>query len=234
MKHLILPLLLVLALLLCACGEAPEPNSHVTHDTILQMPELEQIPVLPGEECIMELHFAQELPAGSVLEVCKDDVVVLTYTVEAATQTVRLTDSNLRSNVGYSLKVNGVLQQHDGPILGRPDGMEPPPDEIPIPSQPAIPEVPEGETIGGFTPGNMNIVSSEGFAPPEGFTIGMEAPEDMPTGALPIAPPEFPNTGELPSFSGGISSDKAPHEPNPAEFRLRVGLTAFYQVGPAN
>ncbi len=259
MKYLILPLLLITALLLCACGETAAPETGVTQDatqdTILQMPELNQIPVLPNEGCVMELNFAEELPAGTVLELRKDDFVVLTYTVETATQTVRLDDNSLRPDVGYSLTVNGVLQQHSGMTVGRPGSMMPPLEEIPIPSQPAIPEAPAGESNGGFIPGdsgNMSgIIISEGLepiedfpigsAPPEGFTINIDPPEDIPLGSLPAEPPEISGSIEIPAFtdipelpSEGILPGKAPHEPNPTEFRLRGGTTAFYGICPAN
>lgn len=234
MKRLILPLILVLSLLLCACGETAEPEKNVTQDTTQQMPELENMSVVPYEHCTMELNFIEALPAGAVVEVWNNDLLVLTHTVDAPALTLRFVNEELRPDVNYSLKVNGVLQQHSGMVAGRPDAIAPPPEEIPDPTQPAIPEAPAGENQDGFTPGDGGStggpVISEG-GPPEPSPV-------EPIGTLPVEIPEFSVGAEIPAFSElpseGFQPGQAPNMPNLTEFRLRGGVTAFYSVCPAN
>ena len=235
MKHLITPLLLIMALLLCACGTEPVPDTTAPQPPSTPIIDMENMHTVPRQPCSMELNFAEELPAGSVIELLLNRSVVVTYTTEAATKQVRLTDEALLQDVSYALRVNGVMQQHSGKIGGRPGDMAPPPGEIPTPEQPSVPEAPAASEGDGFTPGDIGGIGS---IPPEGIPMGdLELPGDFLNGQLPPEPPEFSGSLEIGAINPLPSEGFAGRdfeEMDPDEFRITGETTAFFGIAPAN
>ncbi len=252
MKRSLILLLLLTALLLCACGEEAVPDTTAPQMPSLQMPDIEQITPISPKSCSAELNFAEELPVGTVVELRNGETVVASYTVETATQTVLLSSENLQPGVSYRLTVNGVLQQHSGLTSGRPGTMAPPVGEIPTPSQPAIPEAPAGtENSGGFTPGDSGNMGG-GMVPPDVPSIGTIPPEGLPEPpeGLP-EPPEFFSEGaglpdisdliDLPDISDipelppeGSIPGQGQRPMDHTEFRLTGERTSFYGISPVN
>lgn len=235
MKHLITPLLLIMALLLCACGTEPVPDTTAPQSPSTPIIDIENMHTVPRQPCSMELNFAEELPAGSVIELLLNRSVVVTYTTEAATKQVRLTDEALLQDVSYALRVNGVMQQHSGKIGGRPGDMAPPPGEIPTPEQPSVPEAPAASEGDGFTPGDIGGISS---IPPEGIPMeDLELPGDFLNGQLPPDPPEISGSLEIGALNP-LPSEGFPgrdfDEMDPGEFRITGETTAFFGIAPAN
>ena len=235
MKHLITPLLLIMALLLCACGTEPVPDTTAPQSPSTPIIDMENMHTVPRQPCSMELNFAEELPAGSVIELLLNGSVVVTYTTEAATKQVRLTDEALLQDVSYALRVNGVMQQHSGKIGGRPGDMAPPPGEIPTPEQPSVPEAPAASEGDGFTPGDIGGISS---IPPEGIPMeDLELPGDFLNGQLPPEPPEISGSLEIGTINP-LPSEGFPgrdfDEMDPGEFRITGETTAFFGIAPAN
>lgn len=234
MKRSLILMLLLTALLLCACGEAA-PDTTAPQMPSLQMPDIEQMNPIAPKSCSAELNFAEELPVGTVVELRNGETVVASYTVETATQTVRLSSEQLQPGVSYRLTVNGVLQKHSGMVTGRPIGTPPPIGEIPTPSLPPVEEAPPTESAGGFTPGDSGNMG--GMEPPEGFSIGDFSPEDFLNGKLPQEPPlsidiDLPEPPELPSE--GMIPGQSPAPIDPFAFRLEGELTSFHGICAVN
>ena len=228
MKHIIFLLLLV-ALLLCACGtEADTPTEKPT----VQIPDLEQMSTVPHGDYTAELNFATELPAGSVVELLVADNVVASCTVEAPTKTVLLNSDMLRPDISYRLKVNGVLQQHSGLLSDRPGDTSSEEEEIPEPTQPTIPEVPATEKSDDLTP-------IEGEDIDLNISIGgLELSGEFLNGQLPTETDNISDSlevvGSLQLPSEGVIPGKDESVIGSTEFRLTGNWTSFYGIYAAN
>ena len=173
--------LLLMLVLLTACGEEAKPSVRYENDAAYYEQE--------GAELSMELQFAAPVAKGSEIKLLNGETEVLSLTVEKETKTLTLRSDKLEKNVAYTLTVNGVMQQHGAQSL------QPPSPIVDIPDQPTIPMEPmseqPSENAGGFTPG-AGTQSGMG-TPPD----GMEQPSDgslVPMPSMDLEPP----TGERP------------------------------------
>ena len=121
----------------------------------------------------MELSFASQQQAGSVLELSQGETVVFRTTLLWACSSLLISAPELALNVPYTLTVDGVVQQHSNgavPIPGIGDDGPPDVEIPPQPTQPVFPasvEPTEGDADAQPPTVGLEPVPSEGQEPPE-------------------------------------------------------------------
>ena len=157
-----------------------------------------------SSQLYMELSFASTLPAGTVVELADPNgQSLLSFTTQKASQAITFSSPDLKTDLAYTLKVNGVVQQYTGNQAGGFGG--------PMGGGMGGGQFP----MGGFRPGNEGEMPE----PPEGFDPsqfeGAQRPQ-RPEGDF--DPGQHPEYGVVPELPEGF---------DPAQFEGRQPPDGF-------